>query len=115
MSIPKRGEIWAVDLNPTAGHEQQNKRPCLVLSETAFNQIGIFVVAPITGGSPGPYAGFSTKIEPEMGMKTYGTVLAHQVRSLDYKARGASFVEKADPTLLEDVLAKHQVILGTSP
>lgn len=112
MSIPKRGEIWTVNLNPTAGHEQQSQRPCLVLSETAFNQIGLFVVAPITGGSPGPYGGFSTKIEPEMGMKTYGSVLAHQARSIDYKARGAVFVEKADPDLLSEVLAKYKVILG---
>ena len=112
MSIPKRGEIWAVNLDPTAGHEQPKTRPCLVLSETAFNQIGMVVVASITSGSSGPYAGFSTKIEPEMGMKTYGTVLSHQTRSLDYKARGASFIEKADPSLLAEVLAKYQVILG---
>lgn len=112
MSIPKRGEIWAVNLDPTAGHEQQKTRPCLVLSETAFNQMGLIVVAPITSGSPGPYTGFSTKIEPEMEMKTYGSVLSHQARSLDYKARGATFIEKAAPELLADVLAKYQVILG---
>ncbi len=52
MSItkPSRGQIWLVDLNPTRGHEQAAKRPCLVVSVDLFNQgaSGLAVVLPIT-------------------------------------------------------------------
>lgn len=112
MGIPKRGEIWAVNLDPAAGHEQQKTRPCLVLSQTAFNETGLMVVAPITSGSAGPYGGFVTMIEKSMGMKTYGAVLAHQTRTIDFKARAARLIEQADQFLLDDVLAKYQAILG---
>lgn len=112
MRIPKKGEIWSVNLDPTLGHEQQSRRPCLVLSQTAFNQTGLVVIAPITKGSPGPYAGFETRITPAMGMKTYGIVLSHQTRSIDFTARSPEFVEVADPDLLADVLARYQAILG---
>lgn len=112
MGIPKKGEIWNVNLDPTRGHEQQKRRPCLVLSQNAFNQTGLVSIAPITSGSPGPYAGFESRITPDMGMKTYGAVLSHQVRSVDFSARDAEFVEVAAPELLTDVLARYKAILG---
>ena len=50
MRIPSRGEIWFVNLNPTAGREQQGIRPVLVVSEKEFNRLGLCVVCPITQG-----------------------------------------------------------------
>ena len=115
MSIPKRGEIWVVDLDPASGHEQQKARPCLVISATKFNQLGLIAAAPITSGGPGPYGGFTTEISKEMGLKTYGRVLAHQVRSLDFQAREATFVETAPADLVADVVAKYAAIIGLDP
>lgn len=45
-----RGSIWLVDLNPTIGHEQAKKRPCLVISADTYNQGGaqLAVIMPIT-------------------------------------------------------------------
>jgi mRNA interferase MazF len=45
-----RGEIWLADLNPSRGHEQAGKRPCLIISVNMFNQgaAGLVVVLPIT-------------------------------------------------------------------
>ena len=33
----KRGEIWLVGLDPTMGHEQEGRRPVLIVSAHAFN------------------------------------------------------------------------------
>ncbi len=45
-----RGSIWLVDLDPTKGHEQAKKRPCIVISADTYNQgpAGLTVIVPIT-------------------------------------------------------------------
>lgn len=35
--VPKRGEIWLIDLNPTRGHEQHGIRPAVIISVDEFN------------------------------------------------------------------------------
>jgi len=47
----KRGEIWLVSLDPSAGHEQRGKRPVLTVSPAAFNEpIRTPVDLPVTTG-----------------------------------------------------------------
>lgn len=57
----ERGDIDAVGLDPTRGHEQQGQRPVLVVSATAFNRVTrVPVVVPITsGGAFARTAGFA--------------------------------------------------------
>ena len=45
------------------------------------------------------------------GRKVNGVVLADHVRSLDWKARKASFIEHADPKVLQETLSKFYVII----
>ncbi|MBX7228111.1 MAG: type II toxin-antitoxin system PemK/MazF family toxin, partial [Burkholderiaceae bacterium] len=35
----KRGDIYLVSLDPTAGHEQRGSRPVLVVSPDEFNEV----------------------------------------------------------------------------
>lgn len=47
----ERGDIYLVGLDPSAGHEQQGRRPVLIVSPGAFNRLTrIPVVVPITSG-----------------------------------------------------------------
>ena len=47
----ERGSIYLVSLDPTQGHEQQGRRPVLVVSPYKFNQFTkVPVVLPITSG-----------------------------------------------------------------
>ncbi len=47
----KRGDIYLVSLDPTAGHEQKGSRPVVIVSPDAFNQITkLPVVLPINRG-----------------------------------------------------------------
>ena len=48
----KQGDIVYIDLDPTKGHEQAGKRPCLVISNNDYNKImGLFIVCPITNNT----------------------------------------------------------------
>lgn len=44
-----RGDIVMVNLDPTEGHEQKGMRPALVLSTSAFNALGVGVLAGAMG------------------------------------------------------------------
>jgi mRNA interferase MazF len=48
MSIPKRGEIWLVDLNPAKGQEMRKTRPVVVISSDLFQPISLRIIIPIT-------------------------------------------------------------------
>jgi len=111
MRWPKRGDIWQVDLNPTAGKEQQGIRPVFVVSEEAFNRSGITVICPITqGGNQARFAGFTVTLMGS-GTSTQGVVMSNQVRTIDIAARHGKFIERAPDFVTSDVLAKLQTIV----
>lgn len=101
----KRGDIYMVDLEPTAGREQRGHRPVLVISADAFNAATkLPVILPITNG--GDFArriGFAV---PLAGLKTTGVVRCDQPRVLDLDARNGRKAESLPPELLDEVLAK---------
>ena len=103
----KRGEIWLVGLDPTAGHEQKGRRPVLIVSPEAFNRTTrVPVVLPITsGGSFARTAGFAVKLEGA-GTKTTGVVRCDQLRALDLRARKGKKLESVPVIIVEEVLAK---------
>jgi mRNA interferase ChpB len=107
-----RGDIVCVNLNPTAGREQQGDfRPALVLSPAAFNALGVALVAPITqGGEFARFAGFAVPLSG-FGTETQGVALANMVRTLDLEARGAKKIERAPIEVVNDALARLQTIL----
>src|SRR5436190_16630777 len=47
---PKRGEFWLLDLNPIKGHEQGERRPCLIVSANGLNDspLELVIVVPLT-------------------------------------------------------------------
>ena len=47
-----------------------------------------------------------------IGGKTVGAVLPELVRSLDWRARGATLIEKATSEVLNEAVAKLAVIIG---
>jgi mRNA-degrading endonuclease toxin of MazEF toxin-antitoxin module len=102
----QRGDIWHVDLNPTKGREQANRRPVLILTPREFNALGTPIVAPITSG--GTFArdqGFAVSLMGA-GTRATGVILCHQLRALDLKARGATFSERVPDGVMEEVLAR---------
>ena len=101
----KRGEIWLVSLDPSAGHEQKGRRPVLIVSPEAFNRVTkVPVVLPITsGGNFVRTAGFAV---PLTGAKTSGIVRCDQPRALDLLSRGGKRLESVPDAVVDEVLAR---------
>ena len=102
-----RGDIYLVPLDPAAGHEQQGRRPVLVISPGRFNRLtGVPVVLPITtGGRFARTAGFAVSLMGA-GMRTAGVVRCDQPRAVDLRARGAKRLEAVPEHIVDEVLSK---------
>jgi mRNA interferase ChpB len=85
-SIAERGQIYDVDLNPTAGHEQSGFRPVLVVTQKLFNTSGTPIVCPITHG--GAYA-----------------------KNRGLQARNARYIETVSQDILDEIMARISAIL----
>ena len=99
--IPNKGDFIALSFDPQSGHEQKGRRPVLVISNHLFNQhTGLSIVCPVTKTDHGiPFH------LPVPSSSVTGFVMVDQVKSIDYSARKAKFIEKAPAALLEDVLS----------
>ena len=79
----------------------------MVLSPDVFNaRVGLALVAPITSRVRGH--GFEVSVN---GKKTTGVALCQQIKMIDFEARGVQFIEKAQPEVLADALAKVRVLV----
>ena len=94
------------------GREQQGRRPVLVVSPTAFNQLTqLPIIVPITtGGNFARTAGFAVSLTGT-GTKTTGVVRCDQPRVLDVAARGGKKIERAPDMIVNEVLAKVSPLL----
>jgi len=108
----RRGEIWLVSLDPAEGHEQKGRRPVLIISPDAFNQVTkVPVVLPITtSGNFARTAGFAVSLTGA-GTKTTGVVRCDQPRALDLGARNGRKLENVPDAIMDEVLAKVGTIL----
>jgi mRNA interferase MazF len=85
LVLPKRGEIYMVNFDPTVGSEIQKTRPALVLqNDVANNHSPITIVAAITSK-------FDDRLYPtevlilasNAGLAQDSVVLLNQIRSID--------------------------------
>jgi mRNA interferase MazF len=100
--IPKKGDIISVTFDPQSGHEQQGRRPALVLSNYLFNKAtNLVIVCPLT--TIDRQIPFHLPIPN--GFKVTGFVMLEQIKSIDYVSRNATFIQKAPNQLIEDALS----------
>lgn len=101
--VPNQRDIILLNFDPQAGTEIKKRRPAVVLSPAAFQQLtGFVIVAPIT----------STERDFPLHVKvvncnTHGEILCEQFRSLDFISREW---EKVDTLPLEQFLLVQQRI-----
>jgi mRNA interferase MazF len=90
--IPKMGDIVMINFNPTKGHEQQEYRPAIVISNDVFNTYTkMAMVCPISSN----IKDFPTHYKLEDSKKIEGSVFTEHIRSIDFTERKIKFVEKA--------------------
>ena len=107
-SVVERGDIYLVSLDPTQGHEQQGRRPVLIVSPGAFNRLTkVPIVLPITtGGDFARTRGFAVSLAGA-GTRTTGVVRCDQPRALDLDARGGRKLESVPVTIIDEALARR--------
>jgi mRNA interferase ChpB len=111
MKMPKRGDIWHVNLAPVQGKEQDGKRYALVVSPEGFNKSGLVMVCPITqGGNQSRYEGFAVSLMGA-GTITQGVVMANQLRTVDIHTRGGKYQESVPSFVIDEVLARLLAVL----
>ncbi len=107
--IPERGDIVWLDFEPTKGHEQKGVRPAFVVSPRLYNaKTGLALMCSITSKGKG----YSFEVELNF-TQTMGVILSDHIRSLDWKARNARYIETVPPTVTEEVEAKLAALIGT--
>ena len=110
--LPNRGDAIWVDLDPRVGHEQSGHRPSLVLSPAKFNRkMKLAICCPIT--SREQRTEFEVALPDDLGVT--GVVLAYQIRSVDWRARGARFLARVPDEIVEDVLVMLASVLDIPP
>ena len=105
---PKRGDVVWLSFSPHAGHEQAGHRPALVLSPEAYNRkVGLAILCPVTT----QVKGYPFEVGLPSGLKVTGAVLSDQVKSMDWRVRGAVFLCSLPDPVVREVLKKVGTLL----
>ncbi len=81
--VPKRGEVYLVDLGEGVGSEQKFLRPAVVVSNNKNNTFSrVIQVAPLTSKSKNELP-VHVKLDKKDGLKTESILCAEQIRSID--------------------------------
>jgi mRNA interferase MazF len=106
--VPQRGDVVWISLNPQSGHEQEGRRPAIVLSPASYNKkVGLAVFCPVTSHVKG-YP-FEVLVPEEIPVS--GAILADQVKSLDWQTRKAELICPLPHKTVVEVLQKLGALL----
>jgi len=106
--VPDRSHIIKVNFDPQAGREQAGWRPALVLSPAAYNKIGLAIVVPITN----QVKGYPFEVPVPAALATTGVILSDAIKSVDWRARKARFIEIVPPGPLKAVQSHLKMLVG---
>lgn len=83
--MPKRGEVWLVDFDPTEGDEIAKRRPAAVISSDAIGILALRIIVPLTAWKA-RYAQqpwfVQVKATPQNGLAKDSAADAFQVKSV---------------------------------
>jgi mRNA interferase MazF len=106
--VPERGDVVWLTVMPQAGHEQAGRRPALVLSPAAYNgKVGLALLCPVTNQAKG----YPFEVAVPEGWAATGVVLSDQVKSLDWRARQAEYIDTLPAEVVANVLVKIMTLL----
>ncbi len=108
-----RGDVWLVDLDPTVGHEQAKKRPCIVISADLFNKgkHGLAAIMPLT--SKYKPLSWLVKIEPpEGGLKVVSYAIGYQIRVVSIDRFLGKSLGRLQPRTIQEIEQKLRILLA---
>jgi mRNA interferase MazF len=108
--VPDRGDVFWIEFQPQSGHEQAGRRPGVVLSPASYNRkVGLAILCPVTT----QIKGYQFEVVLPEGLAVQGAILSDQVKSLDWRARKASFLCHLPEAVTSQVTAKLDTLLRT--
>ena len=111
--LPRRGEIWLVDFEPTVGSEIQKKRPAIVISSDAFRSLPLRLVVPIRSWKD-KYSSsiWLIWIDPDdtNGLDKISAIDTLQIRSVDIN-RFQKRIGRAPENLMEEIKAAIAAVI----
>jgi mRNA interferase MazF len=109
--IPKRGDIVWLDFMPQSGKEISKRRPALTISSSIYNKKGLAWFCPITSNIQ-PNNPFKIMVLNQANIE--GSIIADQIRCLDWRERKASFISRLEEKTFQSVLDLLQLLLNAA-
>ncbi|MFK0573197.1 type II toxin-antitoxin system PemK/MazF family toxin [Endozoicomonas sp.] len=107
--IPDRGDIILLNFFPSKGSELGKRRPALVLSSRAYNEvIGQVICLPVSSQEKSRPANVEVSgldINPSF-------VIPGLIRTLDWQQRKAEYVKTVDNELYREAIARLLPLIG---
>lgn len=104
--VPDSGDVVWMNFTPQAGHEQSGHRPAVVLTPAIYNdKTSLLICCPLTSRIK------NHPFEVRLAGDRPSVVLADQVKSFDWRARGAVRKGKVSASELADVKAKVRALI----
>ncbi|MDR0853809.1 MAG: type II toxin-antitoxin system PemK/MazF family toxin [Clostridiales Family XIII bacterium] len=101
MSL-KQGDLIWIDFDPSLGHEPQNRRPALIVSNDDFNRsTSMRLVVPITSNDNGFF--LHEPLPP--GHNVEGFLIMEQLRALDVEPRNPEKVDSLKKKEMIDIIS----------
>lgn len=111
--MPKRGDVWNVNFDPSVGAEIQKIRPAVVISSDAVGRLPIKIVVPITEWKDHFRSNvWHVRIDPdtEHGLAKTSAVDALQVKSVSVD-RFVSRLGRCSAIIVEEITAAVALVI----
>lgn len=107
--MPRRGEIYWLELRPASGSEQAGRRPVLIIQNDVGNRSSpTTIVAAVTSQPRRRRYPFHVPIaSEESGLRLDGTVLCEQIQTVDQRRLGGPAGALSAVKMREVDLALH--------
>jgi mRNA interferase MazF len=110
---PKRSEFWLLDLSPIKGHEQGERRPCLIVSANGLNDspLGLVIVVPLTKAE----RGFPSHIKitaNQSGLSFDSFAMCEQIRAVSTDRLEKLIGNRAAPAVMVAVENALKILLS---
>lgn len=113
-AVPKRGEIWDINLEPTLGAEIKKTRPVVVVSSNALGRFPLKLVVPITEWKEHFdqnywYVGIPAGSRTELNKLS--VVNALQLRAVDVRERFLTKRGRVSANVMEEIASAIAVVI----
>jgi mRNA-degrading endonuclease toxin of MazEF toxin-antitoxin module len=110
---PDRGDVIHINFAPSAGREFTGPHYGVVISPARFNrQTGLAICLPTTIRFHDHNLQMELPDLPELRQR--GWVWVHQIKTMDYRERGATFVAKLPADFVVELMERTRLLIDPS-